>query len=75
MGVVQIDLPLHLFFDELGDRKIRFAEVALDDPLPLLFDLPDVWADLECVFGVDEAHALRQESHGKLLSSAPGLNG
>ena len=47
VGVVQVDLPLHLVLDELRDGKVRLAQVALDHPLALLLEQTDVRPDLE----------------------------
>jgi hypothetical protein len=59
VGVVEVNLSFHLVFHELGEREVRFSQVALDDPFPLLLQLPDVRADLEGILGIDESDPLR----------------
>ena len=58
VGVVEVDLPLHLVLDGLRDGKVRLAQVALDDPLALFLELADIRSDLEGVLGVDESDSL-----------------
>jgi hypothetical protein len=52
MGIVQIDLSLHLFFDVPGKGKIRLPEIASDHPFPLIFDRLDLGPDLESIFRI-----------------------
>jgi hypothetical protein len=58
VGVIEVDLPLHLVLDGLGDGKVRLPQVAPDDPFALFLELPDIGSDLEGVLGVDESDPL-----------------
>jgi hypothetical protein len=59
VGVVEVDLSLHLVFHELRDGEVWFSQVAFDDPLSLFLQLTDIRADLEGVLGINESDALR----------------
>ena len=67
VGVVQVDLPLHLVLDDLRDREVRLAQVAFDHSLALLLEQTDVRPDLEGILGIDESDALGEQCHGPLL--------
>jgi len=58
VSIVLVDLPLDLFLDKLGNRKIRLAEIALDHLFSLFFDGPDVRPDLEGILRIHPSNAL-----------------
>jgi len=58
MGIVEINLPLDLFLNVLGHRKIGFPEVALDDLFPLILQPLNLWPYFECILCIDESNVL-----------------
>ena len=66
MRQVEIDLPLHLVGNMLGEREIGFAEIAFDDLEAAGFELADLGADPEGVLAADEPGAPGEKTGGQL---------
>jgi hypothetical protein len=64
---VVVDLALDLFGDVLRERKVRLAEVAADDAVPLGFGFTNVRTKTESGFGAELRDALRVEVDGETL--------
>jgi hypothetical protein len=66
MGIIEVDLPLHLVLDKLRDGKIGLPEVAFHDLFPLFLDGRDMGSYLESVLRADQSDTFREQSHNSL---------
>jgi hypothetical protein len=73
VGIIQVDLTLHLVLDMLRNGEIGFSQVALDHLLPLVFEELDLGAYLEGVLRINQSNSLRKQSHVNLLSKRDAL--
>jgi len=58
VGIVQIDLALHLVLDMLRDGEIGFPQIAFDHLLPLIFEELDLGTHLESVLRINKSDSL-----------------
>jgi hypothetical protein len=73
VGIIQVDLTLHLVLDMLWDGEIGFSEIAFDHLLSLIFERLDLGAYFEGVFRINQSDSLRKKSHVTLLSKREAL--